>query len=527
MLKAQIEQAIRSQSKPIDVRYSPTEITLTIHDLDHDRTFADGVEKYFASRPAFSVLREPALTIRISYSEQALKAYRHDQLARGYSRLEDIVTGLRTLPPGVTVETDADGTILHAKDSVFADKLAKAPSLAVTPITKTSWRVTLSSYALAALGPADRIVLQRAMGGVIRDAYGDPADMREERTGDGIALLIPDPAGNQTFTRRVKEAFADDPNFVETKSQALVFHISEAAGAGNRPSSSKIEQAIPPIPAPESLMKAEIALEEIVNPTVELAVVGDAVSARAKNQADVDRVATLVSRALSDRTDLVVASQPDQSLLISLAPGAHIIPPRPPLQPGQLLSTIKARLNRLSLQAEEISSIDNDRARVRLATADDAATFRTALSGSPGLTIRMVDDANGNTAKPPSPGDERLQLPTKEYIWVRPRAVVTGDMIADAEPGVLEFSGTSIIAFGLTEEGRQRFAAATAENIGRRFAIIIDGAAVEAPVIQDAIMSGKGEIAGGFTAEQAAALAQSMRGHQNDLPLRVIDSVTQ
>ena len=170
--------------------------------------------------------------------------------------------------------------------------------------------------------------------------------------------------------------------------------------------------------APEPLMKAEIALEEIVNPAVEIAVTGGAVSARAKNQADVDRVAALVRKALAGRADLVVASQPDQSLLISLAPGAHIIPPRPPLQPGQLLSAIKTHLDRLNLRAEEISSIDNGRARVRLATAADAATFRAALSKSSGLTIRMVDDANDNATMRPSPGDERLQLPTKEYIWV-------------------------------------------------------------------------------------------------------------
>ena len=236
MLKAQIEQAVRSQSKPIDVRYSPTEITLTIHDLDHDRAFADGVDKYFASRPTFSVLREPALTIQVSYSEQALKTHRRDQLAHNYDRLDDIVSGLRTLPAGVTVEADADGAIVRAKDSAFADRLSKAPSFVVTPITKTSWRVTFSKYVLSALNPANRVTFQREMGELIRYAYGDPADMRKEQTDDGIALLIPDPAGNRAFIDRVKDAFAHDPDFVETESPSLVFQISEAAGAGtNRP----------------------------------------------------------------------------------------------------------------------------------------------------------------------------------------------------------------------------------------------------------------------------------------------------
>jgi len=276
--------------------------------------------------------------------------------------------------------------------------------------------------------------------------------------------------------------------------------------------------------APGPLREVEKALDEIVNPALEIGAVGNSVSVRAKDQADVNRATALVRRALTDRTDIVIASQPDQSLLISLASGAHIVPPRPPLQPGQMLSTIKTRLNRLNLQATQIASIDNDHARVQLATADDAAIFRTALSRPSGFTIRLVDDANDNAATPPSPGDEKLQLPTKEYIWVSPRTIVTGDMIADAKVGISKFTESSIVTFHLTEEGRQRFGAATLENVGRRFVISVDGVAVEAPVIRDAILGGEGEISGGFTTEQAANLAQSMREHKDDLPLRAVDS---
>jgi preprotein translocase subunit SecD len=79
-----------------------------------------------------------------------------------------------------------------------------------------------------------------------------------------------------------------------------------------------------------------------------------------------------------------------------------------------------------------------------------------------------------------------------------------------------------VIEFRLTDEGRDRFATATREHIGERFAIVVDGAALEAPVIRDAIMGGKGEISGGFTEASAESIVQSILPHRNDYPLVVV-----
>ena len=530
LLKAEIRQAIQSEFKPVDVGYLPNKITLTIHDLDHDREFADRVEKYFANRAEFSVARDPALTIRISYSEQALKTYHRDRLEQDYNKLDAAITGMRTLPTGVTIEPDTDGAILRATDSAFADRLAReAASLLVTPITKTSWHIDLNKDMQAMLGPASRIAMQREMGGFIRYMYGDPVGMATERTEDGIAVLVPNPSADQAFISQVRAAFAHDADFVVTETPALVFRVSQTDGKSNE-SLPEVGERTPSLPAPElttePLAQAAEALNEIANPTAELVVMGSVVSARAKNPADADRVAVFVRHVLAGRSDLVIAPQPDKSLLIRLAPGAHIVPPRPPLRPGQLVSAIKTRLDRLNLQATQISSIDNDHASVELRTPDDAVAFRAALSKPSGLSIRLVDEASDSTNTPPSPGDERVQLPTKEYIWVSPRTIVTGDMIADADTDTSKYTDAALITFRFTEEGRLRFGAASQENVGRRFVIIIDGKAVEAPVIKDAILGGKGQIEGGFSGDEAAELAQAIRAHRTDLPLRVVDGAS-
>ncbi|MGA3285589.1 MAG: hypothetical protein ABSD57_14170 [Verrucomicrobiota bacterium] len=67
--------------------------------------------------------------------------------------------------------------------------------------------------------------------------------------------------------------------------------------------------------------------------------------------------------------------------------------------------------------------------------------------------------------------------------------------------------GYSQIDFSLTAEGKKRFAEITRQNIGKRLAIVIDGQLITAPTIQSVITSGKGQITGNFTEQEAKDLA--------------------
>ena len=55
------------------------------------------------------------------------------------------------------------------------------------------------------------------------------------------------------------------------------------------------------------------------------------------------------------------------------------------------------------------------------------------------------------------------------------------------------------------------FARFSRENVGRPFAIVVDGKVVSAPVIRSEILGGVGQISGGFTVEAANELAVRLR----------------
>ena len=71
-----------------------------------------------------------------------------------------------------------------------------------------------------------------------------------------------------------------------------------------------------------------------------------------------------------------------------------------------------------------------------------------------------------------------------------------------------------------------RFGRATSKNIGRRIAIVLDGEAISAPVIQDSITGGNGTITGNFTFQEATDLALLLRSGALPAPLSVVEERT-
>jgi preprotein translocase subunit SecD len=80
------------------------------------------------------------------------------------------------------------------------------------------------------------------------------------------------------------------------------------------------------------------------------------------------------------------------------------------------------------------------------------------------------------------------------------------------------------VHFHLTDEGRMRFARATEENVGRRFAVVLEGVVLTAPTIEEPIEGGEGAISGEWTPDATKAIARSLLVYKEDIPLKIIDA---
>jgi preprotein translocase subunit SecD len=117
-------------------------------------------------------------------------------------------------------------------------------------------------------------------------------------------------------------------------------------------------------------------------------------------------------------------------------------------------------------------------------------------------------------------GSELVPLAkSRQLFLVRREAPLTGRDIADARPD-LSPNGRPAVAFTLTARGARVFGRFTQENVGRPFAIVLDGEVLWAPVIREPILGGTSRILGDFTREQADDLAIVLR--TGELPLALI-----
>lgn len=74
--------------------------------------------------------------------------------------------------------------------------------------------------------------------------------------------------------------------------------------------------------------------------------------------------------------------------------------------------------------------------------------------------------------------------------------------------------------------GARKFAELSGNNIGRRFAIVLDDKVISAPVFRSIIPNGEGIISGSFTTQEANELSLLLRAGALPAPLKVIEERT-
>lgn len=97
-----------------------------------------------------------------------------------------------------------------------------------------------------------------------------------------------------------------------------------------------------------------------------------------------------------------------------------------------------------------------------------------------------------------------------ERLLLREIPVVRGGEMADAQVGFDARTNEPLINFRFNQAGARKFASYTASNVGRPFAIALDGRVISAPVIREPILGGTGQISGNFTIAEAQQLATKL-----------------
>ncbi|RXZ45431.1 protein translocase subunit SecD [Crenobacter cavernae] len=202
----------------------------------------------------------------------------------------------------------------------------------------------------------------------------------------------------------------------------------------------------------------------------------------------------------------------------------------------QNISTLHNRVNELGVAEPIIQQAGPDRIVVQLPGVQDTAKAKDILGRTATLQVRMVEDDTAKMAEALAgnvpAGHELLDEltprgPTK--ILVRKDVELTGDNINDAQPGFDE-NGTPAVHINLDSTGAGIFRLVTAENIGRRMAMILvekgKAEVVTAPVIRSEIGGGRVQISGSMNPAEAQDVALLLRAGSLAAPMTIIEERT-
>lgn len=98
---------------------------------------------------------------------------------------------------------------------------------------------------------------------------------------------------------------------------------------------------------------------------------------------------------------------------------------------------------------------------------------------------------------------------------------LSGELLTGANASYQD--GLPVVEFSFNVQGAQLFGDITANNVGKRFAVVLDDTIITAPVIRSAILGGRGIIEGNFTVEAANELAMLLRAGALPAPLTIIE----
>ena len=219
-----------------------------------------------------------------------------------------------------------------------------------------------------------------------------------------------------------------------------------------------------------------------------------------------------------------LASTPDGTITLTLSPVALHARALGAVQ--QSIEIVRRRIDETGVVDPQITQQGDSRIVVQLPGISDPNRIKELLGQTAHMTFQLVDEtANPTSGAPPPPGVDFLPMQDNpnQKVAVRRRIDVDGGDLTDARAGTNGQTGEWVVNFTFNSVGARRFADITRANVNHRFAIVLDGKVISAPVIREPITGGRGQISGSFTAASANDLAVLLRAGALPAPLTVVE----
>jgi len=183
------------------------------------------------------------------------------------------------------------------------------------------------------------------------------------------------------------------------------------------------------------------------------------------------------------------------------------------------IEVIRHRIDQVGVSEPQISRVGTDRILVQLPGVENPAQLRALIGATAQMSFHLVESDTGGAQA----GTTIMPLRDGGQIAVQDRVALAGDHLTSAASEIDPQTGRPVVTFRFDTTGALEFGRITAENVGRPFAIVLDGQVLTAPVIQQPILGGSGQITGNFTMEETQTLAVLLNSGSLPASLEVIE----
>ena len=204
----------------------------------------------------------------------------------------------------------------------------------------------------------------------------------------------------------------------------------------------------------------------------------------------------------------------------------------------QGLETIRNRIDQFGVAEPSIQQQGDNRILVQLPGVQDPARAKALIGKTALLEFKLVDertDADTALRSGPPPGTEilyqrRVDKQTREErkvpFLVQKKAAITGRDVTTARVSIDQNTSEPYVSVDFNASGARAFSELTDANVGKRLAIVLDGNVHSAPQIRERIPSGRAQITGGFSTDEATDLAIVLRAGALPAPVQVLEERT-
>jgi len=192
----------------------------------------------------------------------------------------------------------------------------------------------------------------------------------------------------------------------------------------------------------------------------------------------------------------------------------------------QSLEIVRKRIDESGTKEPLIQRSGKDRILLQLPGVKNPERIKDLLGKTAKLNFHMVDDDDTKSLSLNiAPFGKMIvsDINSEEIKYLlEKKSRVGGENLIDANASFDSTEGHAV-SFRFDTTGAQKFGKATSDNIGKRFAVVLDGVVITAPVINSAITGGSGIITGNFTSQEATDLAVLLRAGALPAPLEIVE----